>query len=77
MACSKLTCPKWHFGKVEHGDNWDISWSNFLVKKTVFSYSVMRFQSDDPILDGQCFVFFLVVVYCSHVSSCYYANSYC
>jgi hypothetical protein len=21
---SKSTCPKWHFGQVEHGDNWDL-----------------------------------------------------
>jgi hypothetical protein len=65
------------FGQVEHGDNWGIFWSIFLVKKVVFFCSVMRFHLDDPILDGQCFVFLLVVVYCSHVSSCYYANSYC
>jgi hypothetical protein len=26
MARSKLTCPKWHFGQVEHGDNWDVFW---------------------------------------------------
>jgi hypothetical protein len=24
MVKSKSTCPKWHFGQVEHGDNWGI-----------------------------------------------------
>jgi hypothetical protein len=37
MVGSKLTCPKCHFGQIEHGDNWGIFWSNFLVEKTMFS----------------------------------------
>jgi hypothetical protein len=36
MVGSKSTCPKWHFGQLEHGDNWGIFWSIFLVKKPHF-----------------------------------------
>jgi hypothetical protein len=33
---SKSTCPKWHFGQVEHGDNWDFFGQCFQLKKVHF-----------------------------------------
>jgi len=36
MVGSKLTCLKWFFGQVEHGDNWNTFWSIFRVKKITF-----------------------------------------
>jgi len=43
MTGYKLTCPKLHFGQVEHGDIWGSFWSIFLVKKATFSCSEMIF----------------------------------
>jgi len=40
MVGSKLICPKWHFGEIEHGDIWATFWSILLVKKSMFSSSV-------------------------------------
>ncbi len=42
MAGSKSICPKWHFGQVEHGNNWGIFWSMFLVGKIEFSYNALN-----------------------------------
>jgi hypothetical protein len=42
MVGSKLTCPKLHFGQVEHGNNWGAFWSIFLVKKVKFSYNALN-----------------------------------
>jgi hypothetical protein len=36
MARFKSTCPKWHFGQVEHGNNWGTFWSIFVVEKADF-----------------------------------------
>ncbi len=41
MVGSKSICPKWHFGEVEHGDIWGTFWSILLVKKSMFSFSVI------------------------------------
>jgi hypothetical protein len=42
MVRYKSTCPKSHFGQVEHGDIWGTFWSIVLVKKTTFSCSEMK-----------------------------------
>ncbi len=42
MVGSKSTCPKWHFGQVEHDDNWDTFWSIFPIEKVAFSCSKLH-----------------------------------
>ncbi len=39
LSLTPLLSPKWHVGQVEHGDNWGIFWSNFLVEKITFFYN--------------------------------------
>jgi hypothetical protein len=41
MVGSKLTCPKWHFGQVEHGNKWGTFCSIFL-EKAKFSYNALN-----------------------------------
>jgi hypothetical protein len=42
MAGYKSTCPKSHFGQVEHGDIWGTFLSILLFLKATFSYSEMK-----------------------------------
>jgi hypothetical protein len=44
MVGSKLTYPKWHFGQVEHGDNWGIFWSISSIQKTTFFNSKTSYK---------------------------------
>jgi hypothetical protein len=42
MVKFKSTCQKWHFGQVEHGDNWDIFYQFFQLENPHFFCSVKK-----------------------------------
>jgi len=42
MTGYKLTCPKLHFGQVEHGDIWGSFWSILLVEKATFLKKITK-----------------------------------